>query len=788
MSVVWKKVWRDLFLKSNRLRTLLVVLSTAVGIFALGLVFGLYGMLRDRMTESHRATKSPHLIFYSSAFSDEIVQSVLREEGVADAERVISSSIRWRLPDEEKWQNGDLIAREDYEGQRMALVTIQEGQWPIDGFAVERQSSKYYDVPLGSDVIVEVGHYEHQLHVDGIVHNPSVYPPQFGGNATFYATQDTLLWLTGNEDWNRLYVQLESFSQKGAEVTGEAIKQRLERMGLPVGGPTIQDPEEHFLQDQIDALTLILGVLGVLALCLSAFLTINTMNAIVVQQLRQIGIMKVVGATFSRVVRVYLTAALIYGLLASLISLPLSSIATYFLSLWILNILNVASGSFQIIPLAIVIQIIMGVLAPLLAALAPTIGGARISAYQAISNYGLGGRFGRGWFDRLIGRVRNLPRLAALSIRNTFRRKGRLSLTLLTLVMGGMMFIMVLSVNRSLNNTLEVLIQDLGLDVWIGFDRLYRTDRLIEIAEQIPGVLKAEVWDQRAATLALEGGNEREAYVWGVPTDSSMFMPRLEAGRSLLPGDGRAILLNRKIAQDEGIRVGDKIELIVEGRESVWTVVGIIINVNNLQRENFVPFDSLAQETGSVNRGPLVMVKTESKDPDSQERVMNLLNDTFITRGMEVSVAISAQEVRDANKTQFDAITYLMLIMAILAAMVGSIGLMGAMSINVVERGREIGVMRSAGATSMAIGRIFVGEGILVGFLSWLIAAPLSYPGAKAFSSAVGIALELPLDFIFSSSGVVLWLVIVLILSTVASLWPALLATRVSVQESLAYE
>jgi len=114
--------------------------------------------------------------------------------------------------------------------------------------------------------------------------------------------------------------------------------------------------------------------------------------------------------------------------------------------------------------------------------------------------------------------------------------------------------------------------------------------------------------------------------------------------------------------------------------------------------------------------------------------------------------------------------------------------MMSTMSINVIERGREIGVMRSTGATSTAIAGIFVAEGVLVGVLSWLIAAPLSYPGARLFSHAVGSAFELPVDFSYPISGLVGRLVIVIVLSALASLWPALNATKVSVREALAYE
>jgi putative ABC transport system permease protein len=156
---------------------------------------------------------------------------------------------------------------------------------------------------------------------------------------------------------------------------------------------------------------------------------------------------------------------------------------------------------------------------------------------------------------------------------------------------------------------------------------------------------------------------------------------------------------------------------------------------------------------------------------------------------MEIVYDQGAAEMRQQNMSSFNIITYLMLAMAVLAAIVGSAGLMSTMSINVVERGREIGVMRSIGATSLTIVGIFVAEGVLIGVLSWMLAVPLSYPGARAFSHMVGVTLmELPLDFSYPVGSMALWLVIVVVLSALASLWPALRATRVSVREALAYE
>jgi putative ABC transport system permease protein len=145
--------------------------------------------------------------------------------------------------------------------------------------------------------------------------------------------------------------------------------------------------------------------------------------------------------------------------------------------------------------------------------------------------------------------------------------------------------------------------------------------------------------------------------------------------------------------------------------------------------------------------------------------------------------------MREQSWEGFRTVLYLLLAMAVLAGLVGGIGMMGTMSINVVERRREIGVMRATGARSAEIAGIFVGEGVLLGVLSWLLAIPLSHPGARLLSDVIGQEMtDLALDFTYSIGGIVLWLTIVIVLSALASLWPALSATRVSVREALAYE
>jgi putative ABC transport system permease protein len=161
----------------------------------------------------------------------------------------------------------------------------------------------------------------------------------------------------------------------------------------------------------------------------------------------------------------------------------------------------------------------------------------------------------------------------------------------------------------------------------------------------------------------------------------------------------------------------------------------------------------------------------------------------FERAGLRVSSAQTIAQLRAVTISQFNVILVFLLVMAALLAVVGALGLAGAMSINVLERTREIGVMRAVGATGRAVRGIVIGEGALIGVLSWSIGLVLAVPISRLLSNVVGVGfLRTPLSYEFSVQGALIWLVAVLALSAAASLWPARNASRLSVREVLAYE
>ncbi len=789
MHVIWRKIWRDMV--HNKARTLLVVLSIAVGVFALGTIFGAYAVMNDYLQENLQAWIPIHMTFWGWPFNQAVEDVVLREPAVAEVERQIDTYIRWKLESEASWRNANLYARADYEDQRMGRVDLWEGQWPTGrALAVERQTARHYGISIGSTVTVQVGRREHHLKVVGIIRDSFTGPPQFGDDPVFFSTPETATWLTG-DDFNRIDVRLASYSgREDAQKVIDRLAERIERVGISINvyGSWLRNPGEHWFQEDMDTAFVILFVLGILAVGLSGFLIVNTMNAIVSQQLWQIGVMKVVGATVGRVVRVYLTTALIYGGLSLLLAIPAGALGAHWLARWVLDLVNITIGPLRVVGWVAGTQVVIALVVPLLTSLVPVLGGARITAHRAISTYGLGSGFGRGWLDHLIGKIRRLPRPLALSLRNTFRRKARVFLTMLTLVLGGVTFIMVISAEASLSNTLDALLYQYGFDVSAWLDRSYRAQRLIEVSESVPGVVKAEVWRYYGTMMKLEGGGERQIGLRGIPPDTEIFHPLIVGGRMLMPGDTYAVVLSHKIAVEEGIQVGDEIRCDIQAKETVWKVVGLVQSLGG-DSQSLVPFATLTQIAGKANYGNNVRVTSTHHDTESQERLAQEMNSVYTANNLEVDYSMCANQMRSDYRGGFDILLYLLLSMAGLAALVGGFGLMGTMSINVIERRREIGVMRATGATSPAVATIFVAEGVLLGILSWLFAVPLSYPGAYAFSNVIGQTLfNLPFEFVYSVNGMVLWLVIVVVLSTLASLWPALRATQVSVRESLAYE
>jgi len=268
-----------------------------------------------------------------------------------------------------------------------------------------------------------------------------------------------------------------------------------------------------------------------------------------------------------------------------------------------------------------------------------------------------------------------------------------------------------------------------------------------------------------------------------------MYTPTLTAGRNLDPEDGHALLLNQKLAKDMGLSLGDTIEIDLGGvGTSNWTIVGLIFDLINDQSTAYLYVDTLNQELRQPGRASIARIVSTDGTRAAQEVLKGDLEQMFEARGIDLSFVRASVEDQEQAEAQFSILTTILMTMTVVMAAVGSIGLSGTLSINVIERRREIGVMRAVGGSSRDVGLIMVMEGLLLGLTSWAIAVPISIMIGRPFVNSIGEIIEFPGPYQLSVSGLWIWLVIVVVLSLVASWLPAKRASQISVNESLAYE
>ena len=456
-NTVWKKIFNDLWF--NKTRTVLVVLSIAVGAAAIGTIAGGHIVFSRDMQESFNSISPANITIFSDPFDEDMVASVRKIRGVRSADGRRTVAVRLQSPTG-VWKQMNLTVIADYDDIRVNKLKLMEGAWPPPekGVLFERSSLSGFPVKVGDALTVEAPDgKKRSLKVAGLVHDISQIPSFFSGVVNGYITFNTLEALGEARELDTMVVQTSNDpkDKAGLALLARQVWDKIEKGGRKVYWTTVLPPGEHPLQTAFDAMLFLLTTMGVLALLLSGFLLVNTVTSILAQQMRQIGVMKTIGGRTRQIFALYIGSVLCYSLLALIVAIPLGALGARLLTFTQADLANIEVKGFQIVPEVVLLQAVVAVLISVMAAFLPLWRGTQVPVRVALDSYGLGsgpaGRFSHmidERVDRLIGRFDSLSRPLRLSLRNTFRRKGRLGLTLATLTMAGAIFIAVFSVSQ----------------------------------------------------------------------------------------------------------------------------------------------------------------------------------------------------------------------------------------------------------------------------------------------------------------------------------------------------
>ena len=813
MKPRWRKVIHDLL--DNKARTLLVVFSIAVGVFSIGVIAGAYQIISNDMSVSYSANKPANIELRMANFDGDVLSMIQHQGGVEAAQGRRVFNMRVRVPGTEKWTTLDMIAFDDFDRNTIDLLNPVEGQ----------KIPKKRQVLLEQDVLQHIdtgvgGLLEFQLAdgstktlpVIGVVQDTAAGAGDFLASPSAYITMDTLEYLGQPRLFNRALVIV---SESGDDILhvrnmGAQLKDKLEKNGSTVNRLRFSKTHEHPLADTVNAILGILLALGILIVFLSSSLIANTLNALLNQHLRYIGVIKLVGGQRRQVIFMYLTLIMAFGILALIIAIPLGGQGAYGLALFLAGKLNFNLLGYRLVPIAMVVQLLVGLLVPVIAGLVPVINGSRVTVLRALSG-GLaeehavsarqvkGGEERLPWFDwiqvkttRLLAqRGIHIPRPFVISLRNTFRRKSRLVLTLFTLTMGGAIFIGVFNVRLSLHSYIGQIGKYFDADVSLDFDRPYRLTEIEQKSREVDGIEHVEGWQFVSGELLDQNKQVLENInIFGPPADSQVIQPLLVSGRWIRADDVRKLAVSEAALKSfPNLKPGDQLNLKIDGKEETWEVVGIFKFVAREGVLAYAPYEYISKVNHLANRATSFRLITDRHDRPYQDAKAEQVDKYFRDKGFKVRLAEAGRASLDTAVESLDTLVMFLLIMAILTAIVGSMGLTGTMGMNVLERTREIGIMRAIGADDRAVMRTVIAEGIFIGTISFGLAVLLSIPITYLLSTIVSLAVfQTPIQVVFTYTGYAIWLGLVLALSALASILPARNAARLTIREVLAYE
>jgi putative ABC transport system permease protein len=791
-GVRWRKVFRDI--ASHPGRSLLAVLAMAAGVFEIGAMLYKFALLQPELTTMHGRTRPASATLLTDAADDSVVAWVRRVPGVAVAEARPVVVARAKIgPDE--WMPIVFQVVRDFDRQELDLFRPERGSWPParDQILLERSALQIPGMEKVDSLIVRLpGGVDRALAVAGTVYAPGLAPAWMEHMLPGFVAWNSSVRGEeyGESAQVRIVVADHPLDEGYIREVADSVKARLVSRGVAVSRVTVPVPGRHPHADQMEAFLFLLLAFGILSFLLSTVLVAGMIHALMAEQVKQVGMMKAIGATSRQVAGIYLAQVGVLSAAALAIGIPAGLVVGRAYAEFAAGILN-ADLSHRTFPLWLLFaEIAVGLVVPMLVAMGPVRRAAGITVREALSDEGTGNPFGERRAERWLMGLAALPRPLALSLRTTFQRRGRLVLTVATLAVGGAVFVSALNVAAAWTRSVERDFERRRYDLTVSLAAAQPVAEIDRVLAGVPRVERAEYWPGASPYLIGPDGvpGSTLALVGPDPGSKLLDLP-LHSGRWLRPEDSTAVVINRAVlTRYPGLTVGDTVRVRFEGRTAAFPIAGIVKEMAPMPVIYAARSAVLALTRRSGEESRTIRLVTRGHSDADQRAAAAEVERAFAAAGIEV---LGLQRMEDVKKSILDHLVIILAVLtmaSVIVVIVGGLGLASTLMLNVVQRTREIGVLGAIGAGPRTIAANVWFESLILGVLSWGVSMVLAVPASWLLESVTGnIFFKAPLDFYFSPGAAGLWLAVVLVLASLSSAYPARRAARLPVREALAH-
>ena len=375
--------------------------------------------------------------------------------------------------------------------------------------------------------------------------------------------------------------------------------------------------------------------------------------------------------------------------------------------------------------------------------------------------------------------------LIDVAVKNIFRQKTRTALTITGILIGIGTVVALGSISEGIYSMITEEMQFLGGTIMVyskgssgfmtGFEGSEITEENVEEFEDFSGVKEVVPYVMRIGEIKI--GQGPTSMIFGIaPKDIDFFKSRgteLDSGREIEEGDTYQALIGYKYAEENSLEVGDSIEL----KKNSFEIVGIIEEINSdIDNSIIIPVDTMMNIYNMDNYKSLFIVP---EDVTKIDVVAEDLKSSFDDFEFTTSTDIINQMASIVDTIRFFTIG-----ISSIAAVVGGLGVMNTMIMSVLERRREIGIMKAIGATNKYILTQILIESVMISLIGGLIGILIGGLGSYSlrFVSAGLARAEVTINLVVGS------LLFAISLGLIGGLYPAWKAAKLDPIEAIRYE
>ncbi|WP_455392985.1 FtsX-like permease family protein [[Eubacterium] cellulosolvens] len=794
MSTRIKKSWKDL--KKRKSRTTLMIIVIALGVIGLSL-FGVIPLIEQGIAEEIETSNMYDI--RANVNNLELAETNFTQLEEIDNVKSVEGKYQFftRIYIGERRNDALIVGIKDFNEQTVDIITKDTGDVP--GYLevltdTGNSRNKLYNGEEGDELKVYCSNGSvRELKLSGSGHSLS-YDHSAWGIAVFYTNLETVHSLSNGSGYTLLSFDLEKANQEEAQKTVEDVRAYLLENTDFVAFtdlPRIREEGDWPGKEEFANMGNFFFILTYVTLFCSFFLVANTMHTMIMEQKKEVAQMKAVGATRWQVLQSYLLTSLIMGVIGALIGTIIGIFIAFLMASFLANTFFGVILSLAVHPPTLLLGFLVGVGITLLATLPSLIFALRITVREGMEGSGISSNYGNSYMDRFLLRIGWLPRSAQMGLRNVSRKKGRSASTILLVSIAVGILLGVLSLGVSMGATIEKEFDNFTYDIMVtgqpeGGKPL--TEDVKYFLEDLDGVSEA---DPFLYTQVQFKENQILTFGYNYNTISYNIEDTICKGRWFDAGEQESnatvVIVSKIIATDEGINLGDKIQMQTATGPYEFEVIGFHSSQMNHGMAAFMPISTVQDILKWNNNVTGFSIKTSSSDHDVIDSVSTHIEDELLSNGYMVNIEVK-YVMEEINKQFIGMVTNLLIAVGSLVVIITMIGLMSALTMNILERTKEIGMMRCLGSISGHIRWVFGVEGLIMALIGWVIGIPLGYFLGGYLAGSLYDLIRIEVVFIFPIYYVFITFLITLgitILIIQPSLWKA---THLKPGDALRYQ